>query len=158
RGGSSPHYSRTGHLLFGRAGTLFAVRFDAARLEILGDPSPVQEGVVTKANLGATEASIASNGTLLYVSGAQTGVARHLVWVDAAGRETPVPTPPRAYDQVVLSPDGTHAALGLRADKGIWITDLTRGTLERWPPDLGDEEPAVLFFSSDVQRVAASAI
>jgi len=158
RGGSSPHYSRTGHLLFGRAGTLFAVRFDAARLETVGDPSPVQENVVTKANLGATEASLASNGTLLYLSGPQTGAARRLVWVDAEGRETPVPTPPRAYDQVVLARDGTHAGLGLRGDKGVWITDLTRGTLERLPADLGDAEPAVLFFSADGQRIASSAI
>jgi serine/threonine-protein kinase len=158
RGGSSPRYSRTGHLLFGRAGTLFAVRFDATRLEILGDPVPVQEGVVTKANLGATEASVASNGTLLYLSGPLTATARRLVWVDVAGRETPVPTPPRAYDQLVLSPDGTHAALGIRGDKAIWITDLARGTLDRLPADLGDEEPAVLFFSADGRRVASSAI
>lgn len=158
RGGTSPHYSRTGHLLFGRAGTLFAVRFDAARLEIQGDPVPVQEGVVTKANLGATEASLASNGTLLYLSGPQAETARRLVWVDAVGHETPVPTPSRAYDQLVVSPDGTHAALGIKGDKAIWIADLEHGTLDKLQADLGDQEPAVLFFSADGQRVASSAI
>ena len=158
RGGVSPHYSPTGHLLFGRAGTLFAVRFDAARLQVEGDPVPVQQGVLTKGNVGATEVSLASNGTLLYLSRPQTAVPqRHLVWVDDEGHETPVPLPPRAYDQVVLSPDGTHAALGIEGNKSVWIADLNRGTLERLPADLGDQDPSILFFSTDGQRVASSA-
>jgi Tol biopolymer transport system component len=160
RGGVSPHYSPTGHVLFGRGGTLFAVGFDARRLQIEGEPVPVQEGVVTKADLGATEASLASNGTLVYLSGGTQaeGVERHLVWVDTEGRETPVPTPPRAYDGVILSPDGTHAALTIEGDKAIWLSDLGRGTLERLPADLGDQEPSVLFFSPDGQRVASTAV
>jgi hypothetical protein len=161
RGGVSPHYSPTGHLLFGRAGTLFAVGFDAARLQIEGDPVPVLEGVVTKANQGATEASLAWNGTLVYLSGGpQTeGFERRLVWLDAEGHETPVPTPPRVYTGAILSPDGTHAALTMVGDKAIWLSDLERGTLERLPADLGDQqEPRVLFFSPDGQRVASSAV
>jgi Tol biopolymer transport system component len=156
-GGTSPHYSATGHLLFGRTGTLFGVGFDATRLETLGDPVQVQEGVYTKGLVGAAEASVASNGTLLYLSRPQTVGARRLVWVDDAGRETSVPTPTRAYSQVVLSLDGTRAAVGLEGDKAIWLADLTRGTLQRLPADLAQGEPSVLFFSADGQRVASSA-
>ena len=156
RGGVSPHYSPTGHLLFGRAGTLFAVGFDAARLQVKGEPVPVQQGVVIKGD-GAAEASLASNGTLVYLGRAQTTATRRLVWVDTEGHETPVPVPPRAYNQAVLSPDGTHAALGIEGDRAVWIADLKRGTLDRLPADLGGQEPSVLFFSADGQRIASSA-
>lgn len=82
---------------------------------------------------------------------------RRLVWVDTEGNETPAPMPARAYDQVVLSPDGTHAALGIEGDDRIWLADLERGTLDRLPADLGAQEPWVLFFSDYGRRVASSA-
>ena len=158
RGGVSPHYSPTGHLLFGRAGSLFAVRFDASRSQIQGEPVPVQQGILTK-KIYATEASLASNGTLLYLNRPHTTAPeRRLVWVDTEGHETPVSIPPHAYNQVVLSPDGTHAALGIAGDKAVWFADLKRGRLDRLPADLGDKEPSVLFFSAEGRRVASSAI
>ncbi len=47
RGGSHAHYVPTGHLVYGVAGTLRAVAFDLGRLEVVGTPVPVLEGVVT---------------------------------------------------------------------------------------------------------------
>ncbi len=49
RGGSHAHYVPTGHLVYGVAGTLRAVAFDLERLEVVGTPVPVLEGVVTTA-------------------------------------------------------------------------------------------------------------
>ena len=49
RGGSHAHYVPTGHLVYGVAGTLRAVAFDLQRLEVVGTPTPVLEGVVTTA-------------------------------------------------------------------------------------------------------------
>ena len=49
RGGSHAHYVPTGHLVYGVAGTLRAVAFDLGRLEVVGTPAPVLEGVVTTA-------------------------------------------------------------------------------------------------------------
>jgi len=159
RGGTSPHYSPSGHVLFGRGGTLLAVPFDAARLEVRGDPVPVQEGVVARAADAAAEATLDSKGTLLYLSGARTEVGgRRLVWVDAVGRETAVPTPVRAYTQVVLSRDETRAAVTIEGDSAVWVADLSRGTLQRLGADLGTSgEPPLLFFSPDGRRVAAGA-
>ena len=48
RGGSHPRYSPTGHVVYGGEGNLWAARFDLDRLETLGDPVPVLEGVLTK--------------------------------------------------------------------------------------------------------------
>jgi Tol biopolymer transport system component len=157
--GASAFYSPTGHLIFGRGGTLFAVGFDADRLEVRGEPVPLPERLVPKRGVAAAvEASVASNGTLLYVSPAAEAPERRLIFVDAAGRETPVPTPPRDYSQVVLSPDGQRAALGIAGDKSVWISDLARGTLERLPAGSDAVEPSLLFFSGDGRRIAWSGL
>ena len=50
QGGSNPRYSSTGHLVYAVDGSLWAVRFDVDRLEIIGDPVTVVEGVLTKAS------------------------------------------------------------------------------------------------------------
>ena len=69
RGGSHAHYVPTGHLVYGVAGTLRAVAFDLGRLEVVGTPAPVLEGVVTTAS-GAADVAVAANGSLVYVPGA----------------------------------------------------------------------------------------
>jgi hypothetical protein len=121
---------------------------------------PLVQGVMRSPGYSTAAANyaVSKDGTLVYMSGTQAAAARQLVWVDTEGRETPVPTPARAYNQVVLSPDGTHAALGIAGDDAVWLSDLSRGTLERLPEDLGDQEPSLLFFSVDGRRVASSAI
>ena len=67
RGGSDAHYVPTGHLVYGFAGTLRAVAFDLRRLEVVGTPTPVLEGVVTTAE-GAADVAMAANGSLVYIS------------------------------------------------------------------------------------------
>jgi Tol biopolymer transport system component len=132
RGGTFPRYSSTGHLLYGRAGSLWAVRFDVDRLETLGDPIPVQEGVITKGLLGATEVSLSANGTLLYAAGAPRAGIGTFVWVDRDGREEPVAADPADYREFTLSPDGTRVAVRITGDQpAVWIYDLVRDTSTR---------------------------
>ena len=40
QGGTSPHYSPSGHLIYARAGRLLAVPFDPDKLEVTGQPFP----------------------------------------------------------------------------------------------------------------------
>ena len=47
---------------------MWAVGFDLSRSETVGDPVPVQEGVVAKAQ-GAANFSISDNGHLVYMPG-----------------------------------------------------------------------------------------
>ena len=74
RGGSHAHYVPTGHLVYGVTGTLRAVAFDLGRLEVVGTPAPVLEGVVTTAS-GAADVAVAANGSLVYVPGGPAAVA-----------------------------------------------------------------------------------
>src|SRR5262245_27360759 len=54
-GGSDARYSPSGHLIYARAGTLFAVPFDVDRLEVKGTPVPVLEGVSWFPLLGSAD-------------------------------------------------------------------------------------------------------
>jgi serine/threonine-protein kinase len=133
RGGGQAEYAETGHIVYAAAGSLRAVRFDPVRLEVLSDPVPVVEQVMTKAS-GAAQFSLSSNGTLIYMAGGAaaggSGVTRTLVWVDRQGREEPVKAPPRAYVYPRLSPDGTKVALEVRdQDLDIWIWDFAHEAL-----------------------------
>ena len=88
--GVSPHYVSTGHLVYATEdGSVRAVPFDAASLEVTGNPVPLVQGVVVKGS-GAADFSISDNGRLVYASGAGPDgrqVATALVWVDREGVE-----------------------------------------------------------------------
>ena len=130
RGGSHAHYVPTGHLVYGVTGTLRAVAFDLRRLEVVGTPAPVLEGVVTTV-FGAAEVAMATNGSLVYVPGrAGGGGQQTVVSVDRQGHTTPLPgLPLDAYRDVRVSPDGARLALATQTD--LWIYDFARATLSR---------------------------
>ena len=93
RSGSQAEYVETGHLIYTDGGALWAVRFDLATLDVLGDPVPLIEQVLT---LGAADFTISRRGTLVYVP-VSGGTSRSLVWVTRQGAEEPIAAPPRAY-------------------------------------------------------------
>ena len=141
-GGSHPRYSLTGHIVYGVGGTLWAVGFDADRLELTdNNPVPVVENVHTRGT-GAVNFALAGNGSLVYMTGAGDagGAQRSLVWVDREGREEPLATPLLPYQTPSVSPDGTRVAFDVRAAEGdIWIHDLVRGTETKLTTDPADD-------------------
>jgi hypothetical protein len=130
---ANPRSSPQGYLVYAAAGTLRAVRFDLARLEVVSDPVPVVEQVMT-APTGRANFALSVDGTLVYVPGgaatAPMAQPRSLVWVNRQGREEPIRAPARPYAVARLSPDGTRVALDLRDQTSdIWTLDLGRQTL-----------------------------
>jgi eukaryotic-like serine/threonine-protein kinase len=156
RGGSLGRYVPSGHLVFAASSELRAVPFDLARLETHGTPVTVVRNVMTSA-LGVSQAVVAGDGTLAYLSGAAASASRTLVWVDRQGRETPIPAPPRRYVYPRLSADGTRVAVvAVDQDLDVWVWDLGRSTLTRATFDAGAEHSPVwtpdglrLIFSSE---------
>ena len=148
QGGTFPRYASTGHLFFIRASALMAVPFDADRLEAVGSPIAVAEGIMQTAQ-GAGQFAISDTGTLAYILGGIQGVERTLVWVDREGTEQPISAPPRSYYQPKLSPDGRQLAMGIESD--IWVYDLARGTLTRLTFEAGNSRP---LWTPDGKRVA----
>jgi serine/threonine protein kinase/WD40 repeat protein len=158
--GSAAEYVETGHLIYAAAGTLRAVRFDPVRLEVLSDPVPVVEQVMTKAT-GAAEFSVSRHGALVYVPGsvvpALGAPQRSLVWVDRQGHEQPLGLAPRVYSHAWLSPDGMQLALDIRDQaSGIYTWDL----LHHGPPRRLTFDPGINrggIWSPDGHRIAFSA-
>ena len=142
RGGRHAQYVRSGHLVYGAAGTLRAVPFDLTNRAVIGVPVPVVPEVVTSVD-GATDAAVADDGTLVYVPGAGVAPERTLVWVDRQGREESLRAPARAYHYPRLSPDGRRVALDVRdQERDLWIWDFIRETPARVTFDSGlDESP-----------------
>ena len=61
-------YVPDGHLIFARGGSLFAVRFDASRGAVEGNPVAIASGVSMESAFGMLQAS-AARGVLAYVPG-----------------------------------------------------------------------------------------
>jgi len=130
-GGSHAEYLHSGHLVYGFAGTLRAVRFDLARLTVSGEPLAVEPGVLTMSATGAANFALSRDGHLVFVPGGEADglAARTLVWVNRKGQEEPIAAPARAYIQARVSPEGTRVALAIRdQEQDIWVWDLARKT------------------------------
>jgi len=137
-------YLSTGHVLYVRLdGSVFALPFDPASLEVRGEAIPVLDGVKLDGGL-APDIALSKNGTLLMMTGPSVNVPEYLgrssqeaVWIDRAGRVTPV-DPDWGFTSSInpgwsLSPDGTRLAIGLLNAEGedIWIKELDSGPLTR---------------------------
>ncbi len=148
-GGMVPQYSPTGHILFARGGRILAAPFDTGRLEVVGPPVPVLDGVFMCVNTVAAHYSLASDGTLAYAPGMVLGGDRKLVWVDRDGKELLLPLPGRPYLHPRLSPDGKSLAVEIEGPThDLWTYDfntsifskVTLDGLSHWPlwtPDGG---------------------
>ena len=133
RGGSDAQYIESGYLIFATERSLRAVRFDPARLELLGEPVTVVEDVLVKPT-GAADYTLSHGGTLVYMPAELARLPlRALVWVDRRGHEEPVKAPLQVYGPGRVSPDGKRVALGIleNGSADIWIMDLPGGALKR---------------------------
>ena len=159
RGGTDARYLPTGHLVYARRGSLLAVAFDIERLQTIGSPLPLIDGVAQSlaALAGAAQFSVSDDGTLVYVPASSSGGVNPLarfVWVDRIGRETPIAMPPRLYVAPAISPDGERVAYQVAEGNviGTWIYEFRRGTSLRLTTDSGRNSDAV--WSPDGLRLA----
>ena len=140
--GAAARLLPTGHLVFVRSGSLWAVKFDEASLQVEGTPVPVVEGIRVE-NGGAVQYSVSRDGTLMYIPGSAT-TETELVWIDRTGKEESLgPVPRRAYFSVRVDPTGKRLALDIR-DQGadgadIWVLQLGRQTPTRVTFDAAED-------------------
>jgi hypothetical protein len=121
KGGRFARYLPTGHLVFVRDATLYAVAFDAKRLEVIGPPVPVVQGVAGSEQSGVAQFVVASNGTLVYGPGQAVGDTGQsaLVRVDLEGKVSPLATELRRYANPRVSPDGSRVAVAVTSAPGL---------------------------------------
>ena len=115
------------HLVYVRSGALMAAPFDASRVEVMGEPKPVVNGIAFN-NGGAAHFAVSASGTLVYQP-TEMVRKRRLVWRDPQGGAiTAIDAPIDHYSSVALSPDGRRIAL-IRHDQNqrsavlIWDVD-----------------------------------
>ena len=151
-GGTDPQVLPSGHLVFARNATLFAIAFDEDRLAVTGSPVPIQNGVrqAPMNASGAAQWAWSVAGAAVFVPGDFSSNERMLVWLDRKGGETRAAEFTRAFNPAPsalrVSPDGARVALTIDATPAptqaptpalpamasdVWIWDIGRGTLAR---------------------------
>jgi eukaryotic-like serine/threonine-protein kinase len=155
--GYNARYVPTGHLVFVRAAALWAVPFDAERLQTTGPERPVIQGIQTNTQRGETPYAFSEDGLLVYLPGGETNALTAqettLVWVDRDGNEEILPQA-RNFGRWAVSPDGRQLAVSI-LDSGnnqdIWVYDLARQTLSRLTFDNADDRFPV--WTPDGERI-----
>src|SRR5262249_42561888 len=84
RGGFNGKYVPTGHLIFVRDLTLFAVPFDLSRMTVTGSEAPMVENISALGPAGTADYAVSDTGTLFYFVGSNIQ-GTTLAWADRAG-------------------------------------------------------------------------
>jgi serine/threonine-protein kinase len=136
QGGFSPRYSPSGHIVYAHGGSLYAVPFDARRLEVTGPPVKVVDGVFMSTNSGSAHFDVSRTGSLAYAVGKAEGGERTMVWVDREGKASPLPLPPRSYLFPRISPDGRQIAFEIEGvNHDLYVHDPARGVTTKLTTD-----------------------
>ena len=148
---SNAVYAPPGYLLYRRESTLVAHRFDADKLELMGEPIPIAEDVGFDATSYQGYFSASEDGVVVHHSGS-AGLTQ-LTWVDRTGKQLGLIGEPADQGDLELSPDDSRLAFR-RVDNrtgsiSLWLIDIARGmpsrfTFEKttdfspiWSPDGG---------------------
>jgi Tol biopolymer transport system component len=122
------------YLLWIRDQTLLAQRFDAGRLQLIGEPHPL-----------ADPAAMASVGSRVLLYGPSIAL-RQFKWLDRKGNEVGFLGEPGPWAFSHISPDGRRVATYRAGNNpGIWLVETGRGVFSRltsspglnpvWSPD-----------------------
>ena len=121
-------YAAPGYLLFARDSTLMAQKFDLQTRQTAGEPTAVAEDLLYFRDLGQSDFSVSTNGTLAYQAGVTSS---RLVWYRRDGTEAGQVGDPGHFGFFRLSPDGEKVAADILDRRAgttdIALFDLTRG-------------------------------
>ncbi len=126
-------YAASGHILFMRGKTLFAVSFDLDTLQVTGPAVPVLDDLPIAPSDGLAQYAVSRAGTMAYVPADVMQIRSDLVRADLDGRVTPYPVPLDFYGNPRLSPDGSRLAVTISTDNNldIWTIDPATGIRSR---------------------------
>ena len=138
--GAQAHYAPSGHLIYYRTGSYYAVPFDLSGLRVTGAETPVLTDLGSLDPQGSYDDfyfSFSNNGTLVYVPGGSFITEKRLAWVSRDGRVEPLPFEPARFSSGELSPDRRRLAVTQfeAGELDIWIYDLERETKEKLTRD-----------------------
>ncbi len=165
-GAAMARYVPPAHLLFLKGMTLFAVPFDARKVQVTGTPVAVLHGVAGDSTTGAAHFAWSRAGTMVYVSSRGEGAALLPMDVDRTGNVQPLPITPGVYSDVAVSPDGQQVAVSLVRGGGrdIYVYHRQRKTFARMTfagqnvTPVWSRDGAMLYYVAIDQKESKSAI
>ena len=131
--GANPRFALSGHIVFTRRNSIYAVAFDPDRLEIFGQPQVVVEGVLANALGGGVQFAFNADGTLVYAPGPMfepeaTVLVASRTGLPGAAEPHPLIAERRPFVCPTLSPDARRLAVQVQGPTDhIWVYDLERG-------------------------------
>jgi serine/threonine-protein kinase len=151
RGGFFGRYASSGHLLFTRDGSLYAVPLDASGLKPKGDPVPILGDLASDPSSGSGQFDVSRTGVFIYRSGKAGEQTWSVVSLDGSGKVQALLPESASYFTPRFSPDGRRVAVGIESGKGvdIYTYNLQQNALTRltfagavdynpvWTPDGG---------------------
>ena len=154
RGAFHGRYVRSGHLVYLHDGTLFAVPFDLAKLQTVGEAVPVIEGVLSSAVTGSAQFTVSDAGTLLYAPGKANDEAAPISWMDNTGTITTMRAAPSSWYLPRFSPDGQKLAMTVSdsTQTDLWVYEHARDTMTRFTFDAANDREPV--WTPDGRRLA----
>lgn len=129
-------YVPTGHIVFARGSSLWAVPFNLSELSVVGDQVPVVLAMETNGNEGTAIYTFSETGRLIYLEGfdVSTEIAgSRISEVNREGIVRNLEIPNLDYGQVDISQNEGNLALTIYdgPESDIWIIDTEVETLER---------------------------
>lgn len=134
RGGSFGRYVPTGHLMYVRGGSIFAVPFDRSTLTLLGQPIAIEKGGWMNRGSGDGYFAFSRQGTLVFSPADPANADNVFIsWIDRNGTIRPLIDSARSFFIATISPDGQKLAVHIQAaNDDIWIYHLQRKTMTRF--------------------------
>jgi Tol biopolymer transport system component/DNA-binding winged helix-turn-helix (wHTH) protein len=135
-------YVDPGYIVYSKESSLFARRFDAARLELAGASVQLADDVFYRDSMDTSAFEVAAR-TLIYRAVPKDQAPLPLLWVNADGSTSAAaaPAPPRGDFR--LSPDGRRILYDEGSPPDVWTLDLERGARTRITSDPQAERRAI---------------
>ena len=133
---ANAEYAAPGYLLFYRDNTLYAQPFDAKKLSLTGEPTPIANDVQYFPRIAKATFASTANGLLVAQKSGGTGVSQ-LLWFDRKGEQlgTALKGTAGIYGNLFLSPNGkwvgTDTTDPSSQNTDLWTYDLENGSAKR---------------------------
>ena len=135
-GGTSPRYLPTGHLIYTKESTLFAVPFDLDKLEARTAVPILPDVAHAAGGSKAAQYDVSSTGVFVYrkMSSANPSQTMTLQWLDSNGNRETLPAKPGPFDQprFSLKEDALMLTSVEPSGRGFLIYDWRRNRLNRF--------------------------
>ncbi len=127
-GANMVRFAPPDRLIFKLRGNLYAVRFDPDRVEVLGEPVQVADGIGGDHTSGAGYFDLSAKGDLVSVNSSVTDARASLVVVDREQNQVVLPIPPSGIFQPEFSPDGSSVVFSIGSGRAGMRGDIWRYT------------------------------